>query len=362
MPDTKRADMIVHEQEPYNAEPPRSALLDDLVTPVETFYSRNHGPVPQLDAGSWRLVVDGLVREPLSLSLDDLRTAFPERGVTATLQCAGARRADLLAVRDIPGEAPWGPGATSTARWSGVSLADVLARSGPATGAAHVGLEAPDRSPDLDQEVGYGGSIPLAKALSPEVLLAWAMNGQPLTPLHGAPVRVVVPGWIGARSVKWVQRVHVSAETSTNYYQDKAYRLLPVEADPTELVAGAGFALGPVALNCDLLSPPDGARVVAGTTTLRGYAYAGDDRSVVRVDVSTDGGRTWRQAALQQDDHGPWAWCHWRLDVALSAGRTEVVVRAWDSTGALQPRSPQDVWNPKGYVNNSWARAGLTVL
>ncbi len=360
MPETTRADMIVHEQEPYNAEPRRSALAAHLVTPVGTFYSRNHGPVPQVEVGAWRLQVEGLVDHPTSFSLADLQEAFPAHEVTATLQCAGARRADLLAVRDIPGEAPWGPGATSTARWVGVRLADVLGRCGLAPGAAHVGFEAPDRSSGLVEEVRYGGSIPLGKAQGPEVLLAWAMNGEALTPLHGAPVRVVVPGWIGARSVKWVERVVVSSDPSANYYQAKAYRLLPQEADPDVLVAGAGFALGPVALNCDLLSPEPGAVVEAGVQSLRGYAYAGDDRAVERVDVSTDGGRTWAQAALQQDD-GPWAWCLWSCDVELSAGVTEVVVRAWDSTGALQPRSPADVWNPKGYVNNSWARASLTV-
>ena len=130
--------------------------------------------------------------------------------MTATLQCAGNRRAGLMAIRDIPGEAPWGPGATGTATWTGVALADVLALAGPRPGAAHVGFEGADSCPEASPPQRFGGSIPLDKARRPEVLLAWAMNGEPLPPVHGAPLRVVVPGYIGARSVKWLERIEVA--------------------------------------------------------------------------------------------------------------------------------------------------------
>lgn len=143
-PWAKRDDMVVHEVEPYNAETPPGALAEGSLTAVDAFFSRNHGPIPDIDPDRWRLTVDGLVASPLHLSLSDLRERFERRVVTATLQCAGNRRAGLIAVRDIPGEAPWGPGATSTAQWAGVALADVLHAAGLAPEAAHVGFSAPD--------------------------------------------------------------------------------------------------------------------------------------------------------------------------------------------------------------------------
>src|SRR3954463_7718274 len=176
----KRADLIVHEDEPFNAETGLAALAEGPVTATEAFYVRGHGPVPEIDPTRWRLRVGGLVERELELSLATLREALPERAVTATLQCAGNRRAGLIAIRDIPGEAPWGPGATGTARWTGVALADVLALAGPLPRARYVGFEGADVCPEADPVQRFGGSIPLDKACRPEVLLAWAMNGEPL--------------------------------------------------------------------------------------------------------------------------------------------------------------------------------------
>lgn len=354
----KRDDMLVHQREPFNAEPPRRALARRAITDLETFYSRNHGPIPRIDADAWRLEVDGLVERPLRLSLDELRDRFAERELVATLQCAGNRRRGLLEVRDIPGE-PWGPGATSTARWTGVRLADVLAAAGLRSGARHVAFSAPDVSDLADPPQPYGGSIPLTKAVQGGVLLAWAMNGRPLPEAHGAPLRVVVPGWVGARSVKWLERVTAQAEPSDNYFQATAYRILPPDADPSKARPGEGFSLGPVAFNCDILEPDGTAPVPAGPTEVTGYAFSGDDRTVVRLDVSLDGGRTWTQADLDTPQ-SPWSWQHWRITIDLPAGETVITARAWDSTGATQPESPAAVWNPRGYANNSWARLGLT--
>jgi sulfite oxidase len=345
----KPTDTIVHQREPLNAEPPREALAGAPVTPVERFYVRNHGPVPE---ATRPLRVDGLVAAPLELSLADLE-ALPRHELTATLQCAGNRRVDLLRVRDIPGEAPWGPGATGTATWAGAALADVLAAAGVDPAARHVGLTGADHAEEADPPQRYEISIPLVKALRPEVLLAWEMNGEPLAPVHGAPLRAVVPGYIGARSVKWLERVELLAEASEGYYQATAYRLLPEDGEPAP---GAGIALGEVALNSDFLS----ATAAAGTAELQGYAFAGGDRRVARVEVSPDGGRHWSAAELLADQ-GPWAWRTWRVALELAPGHYELLVRAWDSAGATQPESPATVWNPKGYANSAWGRIELAV-
>ena len=356
----KRSDLLVHEQEPFNAEPTSATLAGHYLTPIEAFYSRNHGPVPQLDLKSWRLQVDGLVDTPLALSLHDLQTRFETRTLTATLQCAGNRRANLISVRDIPGEDPWRDGATSTAEWTGVRLGDVLHAAGLAEAVAHVAFTAPDVSQLADPPQTFGGSIPRTKALSPEVLLVWQMNGRPLPAVHGGPVRVVVGGYIGARSIKWLERITAQTEPSDNYFQASAYRLLPADADPATAKPGDGLSLGPIALNAAILSPADGVIVSAGPVTVRGYALAGEHRDVARVDVSADGGRSWQQADLgdRSDEN---AWRQWQTSFVLPGGDAELVARAWDSTGALQPESPGSVWNPKGYVNSSWPRNHIHV-
>jgi len=349
----KRADVIVHEEDPLNAETPRVALAASAVTALDAFYVRSHGPVPELAGDRWMLRVGGLVDRPVELSLTELRDGrHPVHEVAATLQCAGNRRAGLTAVAEIPGEAPWGPGAIGTAVWRGVALGDVLRSAGPAPSATDVAFVGVDRSEEADPPQPFGASIPLRKAMGPEVLLAWEMNGEPLPPVHGAPLRVIVPGYIGARSVKWLERIELRDAPFDGFFQETVYRLV---APDREAGPGIGMALGEVALNADFLLPADGERLPAGSVELRGWAFAGGDRQVERVDVSLDHGTTWRQADLMED-LGRWAWRRWRAHVDLAPGDHEIVVRAWDSAAATQPEDPAHLWNPKGYVNNSWGR------
>jgi sulfite oxidase len=354
----KRAGLIVHEDDPYNAETTPAALAEAPLTATDAFYVRGHGAVPNLDPDAWRLRVHGLVERELELSLRTLREAFREREITATLQCAGNRRSGLMAIRDIPGEAPWGPGATGTATWSGVALADVLALAGPSAGAAYVGFEGADVCPEAKPVQRFGGSIGLEKAQRAEVLLAFAMNGEPLPPVHGAPLRVIVPGYIGARSVKWVERIEVRAAPWRGYFQDVAYRLLPADGTPGP---GKGLPLGLIALNAEILFPSDGATVAAGPLEVRGYAFAGGERYVARVDISPDGGASWRQADLL-DDLGPWAWRQWSATLELAPGAHQIVARAWDSSAATQPEDEAALWNPKGYVNNARPRVRVRAV
>src|SRR3954469_15867473 len=348
----KRDGLIVHQEEPFNAETCPADLAEGSVTATDAFYVRGHGAVPEAEPAAWRLRVHGLVERALDLSRATLREAFREREVTATLQCAGNRRAGLIAIRDVPGGAPWGPGATGTAKWTGVALADVLALAGPLRGAAHVGVDGADLWPEAQPAQRFGGSIPLDKASRREVLLAWAMNDEPLPPVHGAPLRVVVPGYIGARSVKWLERIEVRSAPWEGYFQHVVYRLLPEDGTPGP---GAGMPLGLVALNAEVLSPADGATVAAGPVEVRGYAFAGGERHVARVDVSLDGGASWSQAELLED-LGRWAWRQWRITVDLAPGEHEILVRAWDSSAATLPEADAALWNPKGYVNNARPR------
>ncbi len=367
----KRPDTRVHEVDPFNAEPTPAALAASPTTPADTFYVRSHGPVPELDPAAWRLVVDGALPQRLELGLGELQDRFEHHQLTATLVCAGNRRAGLIAVRDIPGEDPWGRCAASTARWTGVRLVDVLAAAGithdhgaAGDGAAgdegHVAFGAPDVSRIPDPPEPYAASIPLTKALHPDTLLAWAMNDGPLTAVHGAPLRVVVPGWIGARSVKWLQRITVQAAPSAGHFQANAYRVQPADADPHTAGPDDGISLTSIALSSELLIPADGATVPAGTLELRGYAVAGDDRTVERVDVSLDGGSSWVQAQLTPTA-GPWAWRTWSAAVPVAPGEVTVTVRAWDSTAAVQPESAAQLWNPKGYANNAWSHTRVHV-
>jgi sulfite oxidase len=354
----KGSDVVVHQREPYNAESSLAALSQAALTDEETFYVRNHGPVPMVDPQAWRLSVGGMVGQPLELSLEELQGRFEHHRVTATLQCAGNRRAGLMKVREIPGH-PWGPGATSTATWTGARLGDVLRAAGVACEAGHVAFDAPDIAPEASPPQRFGASIPVSKALGDEVLLAWEMNDQPLPPVHGAPVRVVVPGYIGARSVKWVDRISVQGQPSQNFFQAVAYRLLPDGVDPYNAPPGDGLSLGPVAVNSAILTPSDGAEIPAGPTTITGYALAGDGRGIARVDVSVDGGQSWAQAELS-DQPSPWAWRPWQINLDLPSGQVEITARAWDSAAAVQPEDEARLWNPKGYFNNAWHRVNVT--
>jgi len=209
----KRGDMAVRRRAPFNAEPPSSVLAAAEITALDTFYGRNHGAIPDIAPHQWRLTVD----KPVPLTYDQLVEGFTPHSVVTTLACAGNRRAELLNVRPIPGKDPWVRGAISTAEWRGARLADVLEAAGvPDDDGLHVAFGAPDVAAEAVPVQSYGSSIPLSKAMSREVLLAWEMNSEPRPRVHGGPVRVVVPGYIGARSVKWVAAISVQSGPSGN--------------------------------------------------------------------------------------------------------------------------------------------------
>mgnify|MGYP002084313806 CR=1 FL=1 len=356
----KHPDLVVREVSPLNAGPTLDALVAHETTPNEWFFVRNHGDIPEVDAASFRFSIGGLVAKPMDLSLGDL-ARLPRRSVFATLECAGNRRDELSTVTPIPGELPWGAEAISSASWEGVALADVLALAGPRPEARHVEFVGLDQTERLGRRFGFGGSIPLAKALAAEVLLADRMNGEPLPPTHGFPLRVVVPGYLGARSVKWLSRIELLAEPSKNYFQDHAYRLFPPWMNASNVDWHAGMMLGDLPVTSVIAAPEAGAELPAGSTPVSGYAFVGGGRGIARVDLSIDGGTTWRPTELGPET-GPWGWRLFSANVELQAGEHELIVRAWDGSAQTQPAAIADVWNFKGYANNAWHRVRVRVV
>ncbi|XP_032939164.1 sulfite oxidase, mitochondrial isoform X2 [Catharus ustulatus] len=357
----------VNSLKPFNAEPPPELLTQSFLTPNELFFTRNHLPVPSVEPGSYRLRVEGPGGRGLSLSLAELRQRFPKHEVTATLQCAGNRRSEMSRVRPVKGLA-WDIGAISTARWGGARLRDVLLAAGLGDktgedGEWHVCFE----GLDVDASgTPYGASIPLKRALSAdaEVLLAYEMNGQELPRDHGFPVRVLVPGVVGARSVKWLRSVVVSPSESPSHWQQNDYKGFCPSVDWDSVDFSSAPAIQELPVQSAITEPRPGAAVPAGEITVKGYAWSGGGREVVRVDVSLDGGRSWRVAEL-----GPrpargrgWAWALWELRAPVAAGtRLDIVCKAVDSSYNVQPDSVAPIWNLRGVLSNAWHRVPVTV-
>lgn len=360
MPFDKHPALLVREQQPFNAGPPPALQRQDFVTPSELFFVRNHGTVPAIDPTSYRLTIGGMVGRPLSLSLDELRDRFPSVALTVTLQCAGNRRSELMAVEPIPQEAAWATEAISNAQWRGVPLREVLLAAEFATDATHVAFDSLDEVERHGRRFGFGGSIPLDKALGAEVLLAYEMNGAPLPPTHGFPLRVVTPGYIGARSVKWLAGITLQTEPSDNYFQAHAYKLFPPHIRAATVDWASGLMLGELSISAVISSPLAGATLPAGEVLIQGYALAGGGRRIERVDVSSDGGETWMIAELVAQQP-PWAWCFWEARLALAPGAHQLVARAWDSAANTQPEDIRKIWNFKGYMNNAWHRIDVDV-
>lgn len=360
-PFRSKSDMIVHSRQPLNAEPPLDRLRASFTTGERDFYVRSHGNTPRLDAARHRLAVGGLVATALDLGMDELRGRFPPSTVPAVMQCAGNRRADMQPVRPTSGD-PWAPGAIGHAEWTGVPLAAVLRAAGASDDPSlHVAFgSADDIEMPGEGRFRYGVSIPIGKAMSSEVLLAWAMNGEPLAPEHGFPLRAVVPGYAGVRSAKWLTAITVQDRPSDNHMQQRDYKLLPSDVTADTVDWAKGVVIDEMPLNSAICEPEPHARIALGPQRVRGYAIA-TARAVTRVDVSPDGGRTWRQATLERRDEAPWSWTFWEATLELAVGEHELVVRAWDSAGQTQPSQPDDTWNFKGYLCASWHRVPVSV-
>ncbi len=314
--------------EPENSETPL-ADLRSWVTSNRLFFVRNHFGVPALDRTTWRLEIGGLVARPLEINWDRL-LAMPERTVFATMECAGNGRSFLA--QHAHG-VQWGAGAVGHAEWTGVPLKLLLEEAGLQPGATEVLAAGADRGSEADHpaEMVFARSLPRAKALDPNTLIATRMNGELLEPNHGAPARLLVPGWYGVASVKWLTRIAALDRPFAGYFQTKKYT---VERD-----SGAGLQrviVGPMAVKSEIIRPRSGDVLGVGTNRVFGVAWAGDD-AVARVEVSTDGGRSWLSAELI----GPsarYSWTLWEfLWETAEAGPHTLLARAVSAGGHVQP-------------------------
>jgi sulfite oxidase len=357
---TQQSLLKIYQQEPLNAGTPLPLLRRSFLTPQKHFFVRCHGSIPRIDPQYYRLMISGMVQHPLALSLNELRSRFPERTVTATLQCVGSRRDELMKVRPIPDEIAWGADAISTAVWRGVLLRDILQEAGADKGAIYVNFTGLDEVYKEGQQVGFGCSITLQKALTDEVLLAYALNEEPLTPEHGFPVRVIVPGYIGARNVKWLHSVILHNHPSNNYFQTHSYKMFPPDVTEENVNWEQGTPIEEIPLNSVICLPQEGETLKRGQLRIQGYAITGRHPPVTRVELSTDGGQQWLPATITHRG-GPFAWCFWEAMLDAQPGETEIISRAWDSLQQTQPQDAAPLWNLGGYANNAWHRIHIHI-
>ena len=363
--------LIYHNKTPCNAEVPQELLTANYLTPNHLWFVRHHHPVPLINVNSWELVVSGKGCDELRLTLDDLKSGrFPKFEVDVTIQCSGNRRSHFAKTFKKAEGIPWNQGGVSTARFGGVRLRDVLAACGlsdaDAAGVRHIQFFAAD---------DMRASIPAEKALAAhgDVILAYEMNGEAIPADHGFPVRAVVPGHVGVRNVKWVQKI-VAAEDEAEgpwqrgvAYKGFAANVTDLQSIPAHVIDRAVAVQEPPVQSL-LVSPSEGATLRGDMVNVSGWAYSGGGRGIVRVEVSVDGGKTWQVADLgegaQQRLNRAWAWTFFSAAVKVPqglSGETTVMCRATDAAYNTQAEHAQSVWNIRGICNSSWHRVPINI-
>jgi DMSO/TMAO reductase YedYZ molybdopterin-dependent catalytic subunit len=333
-----RSGLNVIRRVPLNAETPDGSLVPP-VTPTPHVYVRTNFGIPQLDPRTHRVAVGGAVASPFDFAIADLAT-LEQSTVVVTMECAGNDRTKIVPA--VPGE-PWTGGAVSTVRWTGVPLHRLLDRAGIDSSVTEILFEGADhgRVETVDDDISFARSLPLSDALHPETLLATAMNGEPLPPRYGAPIRLVVPGWFGMASVKWLRRIDARATPFDGYFQTQRY----IYSDGHHSVPVTRMRVKSM-----IADPPDGATIAAGTTRILGWAWSGDG-AITGVEVSRDGERRWHPARLHPAESRT-AWTRWEIELDLhGTGPCILRSRARDEAGNVQPDTPP--WNTLGYGNNA---------
>lgn len=342
---------------PLNAETPPH-LLDDAITPTSRHFIRNNGIPPEdVDPAAWTLTIDGLVDTPMTLTIADLKKKFETVTRSLVIECGGNGRAAF----DPPAKGnQWTLGAVACSNWTGVRLKDVLDAAGvkpEVVYTAHVGSDT-HLSGNSDK-LPISRGLPIAKAMTEDVLIAFEMNGGPLHKQNGAPLRLVVPGWPGSCSQKWLQRIYLRDIVHDGpKMTGTAYRVPNRPVSAGEDVDKKDFEIIERMPVKSLITSPETGATAGQSLEVSGHAWSGD-RTVTAVDLSLDFGATWIRADLDKPANSG-AWQNWRGDVTFpQAGYYEVWARATDSEGAMQPFAIN--WNPKGYLNNTMHRVAVRV-
>jgi DMSO/TMAO reductase YedYZ molybdopterin-dependent catalytic subunit len=340
---------------PLNAETPPE-LLDDAITPTNRHFIRNNGIPPEdIDPATWTLTIDGFVDTPMKLTIADLRDKFEVVTMALMLECGGNGRRFF----DPPAKGnQWTYGAVACSEWTGVRLKDVLKSAGIPSNVVYTAHYGADAHLSGDPEkLPISRGVPIKKALTDNVLIAFEMNGEALHPMNGAPLRLVVPGWPASTAQKWLTRielrdqVHDGAKMTGTAYRVPAYPVSPGQDVPEE-----DFVIIERMPVKSLVTFPANGSDIAKDIEVRGHAWSGD-RTVKKVEISIDFGATWMKTELDAPVNDG-AWQNWRTNVSLpQTGYYEIWARATDSEGEMQPFAID--WNPKGYLNNTMHRVGV---
>lgn len=340
---------------PVNAETP-AHLLDDAITPTNRHFIRNNGQLPfEMDAEAWTLTIDGFVDNPMTMTIAELRENFEVVTQALHIECGGNGRSAF----DPPARGnQWTVGAVACSEWTGVRLKDVLEAAGVQEAAVYTGHEGADvhLSGNPDQ-FPLSRGLPIEKAMDETILIAFEMNGGPIHPMNGAPLRLVVPGWPGSCSQKWLTRIWVrDVEHDGEKMGGQSYRVPAFPVAPGTEVANEDMVIMEAMPVKSIVTFPANGAETGLETEVRGHAWVGD-RTVERLEVSIDFGATWMDAELDAPVN-PGAWQNWRTNVSMpQAGYYEIWARATDSEGVSQPHAIS--WNPRGYLNNTYHRVGV---
>ena len=377
---------------PFNVEAPLTDLFNEgFLTTPELFYVRNHGAVPEVkdaEIPDWEFTVEGMVDNPLTISLKQLMSEYEQITCPITLVCAGNRRKEQNVVRKTKGFS-WGAAGVSTALWTGVAMSEVVKRAKPMRKARYVCMEGADKLPNGY----YGTSVKLNWVMDPNrgIMLAYNMNGQMLTPDHGKPLRAVIPGQIGGRSVKWLKKLIITEGPSDNWYHIYDNRVLPTMVSPEESANNTKwwtderYAIYDLNPNSAICCPAHEEQVSISqgsqTYRARGYAYSGGGRRITRVEITLDKGKSWKLANVEypedryrdfeKDLYGgrmdmnwretSFCWCFWSIDLSKDdlKGAKDIFVRSMDESMNVQPRDMY--WSVLGMMNNPWFRVTINV-
>ncbi|KAI1759803.1 molybdopterin binding oxidoreductase [Hypoxylon sp. FL1150] len=358
----KSLDMLHLLQFPYNGEPPKRLVIAQPITPNPLHFVRNHGGIPSIDPSAWFLRLDGLVKEPKKLTLSDLQdeSRFPRMERVVTIQCSGTRRIEQISLYAGEGDeminAPWAEGAIGTAKYVGVSLKKVIKYCGGLVdGARHLELSGADTW-YMNEVMNYVISVPYSKVKVNEVMLVWEMNGEPLPKIHGAPLRAVVMGYIGARSVKWLYRITAIPEPTRAPVQSREYLYFNQQVGKHNQKWIDGIQIQEMPVSSAIMSPWNKQVVVhEGQIEVKGWAYSGGGRWPERVEVSADGGFSWYAVPTENMSlKHKFAWRTWHTWLPCDVeGWIEVVVRCWDNSLNTQPIECRNAWNWGLHVTSS---------